>query len=249
MVDLDDPGLLTQTEADLPLLGEHDTDDICAYVLSSGSTGSAEADRPHLRQLPLERDGRRLQHRRRPGRPLALLRAAQPHRRAHASWSARRSTGRPRSSTTASTSTAWRRSLREEPITRRLAGHDDAEAAARGRRRPLRPAGDPGRRRPGPGVDAGRGARARRHRRPDLRPHRDLLAGDDARPRGRAAQARLGRAARCSPATSASAAARSSSRARPSPPAATTSRAGSTPATSATSTTKASSTSATGSTT
>ncbi len=39
MVDLDDPGLLTQTEADLPLLGEHDTDDICAYVLSSGSTG------------------------------------------------------------------------------------------------------------------------------------------------------------------------------------------------------------------
>jgi o-succinylbenzoate---CoA ligase len=40
MVDLDDPGLLTQTEADLPLLGEHDTDDICAYVLSSGSTGT-----------------------------------------------------------------------------------------------------------------------------------------------------------------------------------------------------------------
>ncbi len=39
MVDLDDPGLLTQTEADLPLLGEHDTDDVCAYVLSSGSTG------------------------------------------------------------------------------------------------------------------------------------------------------------------------------------------------------------------
>jgi O-succinylbenzoic acid--CoA ligase len=39
MVDLDDPGLLTQTEADLPLLGEHDMDDICAYVLSSGSTG------------------------------------------------------------------------------------------------------------------------------------------------------------------------------------------------------------------
>jgi o-succinylbenzoate---CoA ligase len=40
MVDLDDPGLLTQSEADLPLLGEHDTDDICAYVLSSGSTGN-----------------------------------------------------------------------------------------------------------------------------------------------------------------------------------------------------------------
>jgi o-succinylbenzoate---CoA ligase len=40
IVDLDDPGLLTQTEADLPLLGEHDTDAICAYVLSSGSTGT-----------------------------------------------------------------------------------------------------------------------------------------------------------------------------------------------------------------
>jgi o-succinylbenzoate---CoA ligase len=40
MVDLDDPGFLTQTEADLPMLGEHDTDDICAYVLSSGSTGA-----------------------------------------------------------------------------------------------------------------------------------------------------------------------------------------------------------------
>jgi o-succinylbenzoate---CoA ligase len=40
MIDLDDPGFLTQTEADLPMLGEHNTDDICAYVLSSGSTGA-----------------------------------------------------------------------------------------------------------------------------------------------------------------------------------------------------------------
>jgi O-succinylbenzoic acid--CoA ligase len=40
MIDLDDPGLLTQTEADMPMLGEHDTDDVCAYVLSSGSTGA-----------------------------------------------------------------------------------------------------------------------------------------------------------------------------------------------------------------
>ena len=40
MIDLDDPGLLTQTEADLPMLGEHDTDAVCAYVLSSGSTGT-----------------------------------------------------------------------------------------------------------------------------------------------------------------------------------------------------------------
>jgi O-succinylbenzoic acid--CoA ligase len=40
IVDLDDAGELTQTEADLPLLGEHDMDDICARVLTSGSSGS-----------------------------------------------------------------------------------------------------------------------------------------------------------------------------------------------------------------
>jgi O-succinylbenzoic acid--CoA ligase len=38
-VDLDDPGQLTQTEADLPLLGEHDMDDAVCRVLTSGSTG------------------------------------------------------------------------------------------------------------------------------------------------------------------------------------------------------------------
>ena len=38
-VDLVDPGQLTQTEADLPLLGEHDMDDIAARVLTSGSSG------------------------------------------------------------------------------------------------------------------------------------------------------------------------------------------------------------------
>jgi len=40
-VDLDDPGELTQTEADLPLLGEHDMDDVCCRVLTSGSSGTA----------------------------------------------------------------------------------------------------------------------------------------------------------------------------------------------------------------
>jgi o-succinylbenzoate---CoA ligase len=40
IVDLDDPGELTQTEADLPLLGEHDMDEVCARVLTSGSTGT-----------------------------------------------------------------------------------------------------------------------------------------------------------------------------------------------------------------
>src|SRR3954453_3804558 len=39
IIDLDDPGHLTQTEADLPLLGEHDMDDVCCRVLTSGSTG------------------------------------------------------------------------------------------------------------------------------------------------------------------------------------------------------------------
>jgi O-succinylbenzoic acid--CoA ligase len=40
IVDLDDPGELTQTEADLPLLGEHDMDEVCARVLTSGSSGT-----------------------------------------------------------------------------------------------------------------------------------------------------------------------------------------------------------------
>jgi O-succinylbenzoic acid--CoA ligase len=39
IIDLDDPGQLTQTEADMPLLGEHDMDDVCCRVLTSGSTG------------------------------------------------------------------------------------------------------------------------------------------------------------------------------------------------------------------
>jgi o-succinylbenzoate---CoA ligase len=39
-VDLDDAGELTQTEADLPLLGEHDMDDLACRVLTSGSTGT-----------------------------------------------------------------------------------------------------------------------------------------------------------------------------------------------------------------
>ncbi|HEX3735249.1 MAG TPA: o-succinylbenzoate--CoA ligase [Solirubrobacterales bacterium] len=40
IVDLDDAGELTQTEADLPLLGEHDMDAVCCRVLTSGSTGT-----------------------------------------------------------------------------------------------------------------------------------------------------------------------------------------------------------------
>ena len=40
-VDLDDPSRLTQTEADMPLLGEHDMEDLHCRILTSGSTGSA----------------------------------------------------------------------------------------------------------------------------------------------------------------------------------------------------------------
>ncbi len=38
-VDLNDAAELTQTEADLPLLGEHDMDDLCCRILTSGSSG------------------------------------------------------------------------------------------------------------------------------------------------------------------------------------------------------------------
>jgi O-succinylbenzoic acid--CoA ligase len=38
-IDLNDAAELTQTEADLPLLGEHDMEDLQCYILTSGSTG------------------------------------------------------------------------------------------------------------------------------------------------------------------------------------------------------------------
>jgi O-succinylbenzoic acid--CoA ligase len=41
-VDLDDAGELTQTEADLPLLGEHDMDDVASRVMTSGSSGAPD---------------------------------------------------------------------------------------------------------------------------------------------------------------------------------------------------------------
>ena len=41
-VDLDDAGELTQTEADLPLLGEHDMDELACRVMTSGSTGAPD---------------------------------------------------------------------------------------------------------------------------------------------------------------------------------------------------------------
>jgi len=41
-IDLDDAGELTQTEADLPLLGEHDMDAVACHVMTSGSTGAPD---------------------------------------------------------------------------------------------------------------------------------------------------------------------------------------------------------------
>jgi o-succinylbenzoate---CoA ligase len=38
-VDLNDAAELTQTEADLPLIGEHDMDDVCCRILTSGTSG------------------------------------------------------------------------------------------------------------------------------------------------------------------------------------------------------------------
>jgi o-succinylbenzoate---CoA ligase len=40
-VDLNDAAELTQTEADLPLLGEHDMEDLCCRILTSGTSGEA----------------------------------------------------------------------------------------------------------------------------------------------------------------------------------------------------------------
>ena len=42
-IELSDPGQLTQTEADLPLLGEHDMDAPCCRVLTSSSSGTPAA--------------------------------------------------------------------------------------------------------------------------------------------------------------------------------------------------------------
>ncbi len=42
-VELSDPGELTQTEADMPLLGEHDMDDVHCRVLTGGSSGAPRA--------------------------------------------------------------------------------------------------------------------------------------------------------------------------------------------------------------
>ena len=249
IVDLDDPGELTQTEADLPLLGEHDMDDICARVLTSGSTGAPKPVGLTYGNFLWSAVGSGFNIGVEPERPLALLPAAQPHLRPRDRDALGRSTAPPRSLHDGFDVDRVAAALERGRDHRRLAGDDDADPPARRRRRPLRPAGDPGRRRPGARGAAGGGDRQGRHRGPDLRPDRDLLAGDDAGPGRRAAQARLRRPAAADHPPADPATARSSSRARPSPRAAPTPTAGCTPATSAASTRRASSTSRTGSTT
>jgi O-succinylbenzoic acid--CoA ligase len=43
VIELSDAGELTQTEADLPLLGEHDMDDVHCRILTGGSSGASRA--------------------------------------------------------------------------------------------------------------------------------------------------------------------------------------------------------------
>ena len=150
IVDLDDAGELTQTEADLPLLGEHDMDEVCARVLTSGSTGTphpvgltygnflwsavgsafnigVEPEDRWLCCLPLSHiSGLGIVMRSVIYGTTAVVHDGFDVDRVGAA-------------------------LEERRDHRRLGGGDDADPAARGRRRPLRPAGDPGRRRPGPG--------------------------------------------------------------------------------------------------
>ena len=161
IVDLDDPGELTQTEADLPLLGEHDMDDdllprpdqrqhrhaAARSALTYGNflwsaVGSAfnigvEPDDRWLCCLPLSHiAGLGIVMRSVIYGTTAVVHDGFDVDRVGGGAGARRDH-------------------------RGLAGDDDADPAARGRRRPLRPAGDPRRRRPGPGGAAGRGDRAR----------------------------------------------------------------------------------------
>ena len=46
---------LTMTEADLPLLGEHDLDAVHCRILTSGTSGRRAPGRAHVREPPLER--------------------------------------------------------------------------------------------------------------------------------------------------------------------------------------------------
>ncbi len=117
IVDLDDAGELTQTEADMPLLGEHDMDEVCARVLTSGSTGTPHPVGLTYGNFLWSAVGSAFNIGVEPERPLALLPAPQPHLRPRDRRCARSSTAPPRSSTTASTSTASAAALESDEIT------------------------------------------------------------------------------------------------------------------------------------
>ena len=206
----------------------------------------AAAGRPHVRQPPLERRRVCVQPRRRADRPLAVLPAAVPRRRALDRHALRHLRDRGRGP----------RRLRRRPGRRSaggrrgdadLGGRNPAHPPARGGRRPAAPAGGARRRRARARGRPRGGVRPRRDGRADLRAHRDRLAGDDARRRETRSAGSARRADRCSRPTCGSRTARSWSRARPSLRAPPTRTAGCTPATSGGSTKRASSTSPAGS--
>ena len=157
-VDLDDPGELTQTEADMPLLGEHDMDDICCRVLTSGSTGTPQPVGLTYGNFLWSAVGSAFNIGVEPGdRWLCCL----PLSHIAGLWIVMRSVIY---GTTAVLHDGFdvdrvAASLERGRDHGRLAGDDDADPAARGRRRPLRAAGDPGRRRPGARGAARRGDR------------------------------------------------------------------------------------------
>ena len=176
-VDLDDAGELTQTEADLPLLGEHDMDGLACKVMTSGSTGTPDpvgltygnflwSSVASAFNIGVEPEDRWLCC-----LPLSHISGLGIVMRSVIYG------------TTAVIHDGFDvdrvgEALERRRDHRRLAGGDDAHPAARRGRRPLRAAHDPDRRRAGARGRARAGDRPWRHRRADLRPHRGLLAGD-----------------------------------------------------------------------
>ena len=136
--------------------------------------GAPAADRPHLRQLPVERRRLRVQPRGRAHRSLALLRAAQPRGRdvdRPALGDLRNRDRHPRRVRRR----CGRRVARGGRSDGGVARRDPAGATARGRSRSPAAARRAGRRRAGPRRRPAGGDRARRHRGPDLRLDRDRL--------------------------------------------------------------------------
>ena len=81
--------MLTMSEADLPLLGEHDLDALHCRILTSGTSGSPRAVGLTYGNHLWSAVGSAFNLGRRPRRPLALLPAAAPRRRACRSSCAR----------------------------------------------------------------------------------------------------------------------------------------------------------------